>query len=182
MAKEKDPKEDPKPEAKAKPRGEGEAAPEAADGAPKKKRGKGLVLALVGVLALTTAGAFAFQYVVENPSTPKAEAPKPPQFVPLEPFTVNLRDDGSAEHYLQVGLTFQVSGSDVSDAIKAQMPVIRSGILLLLSSKTPGELGTVDGKAKLSKEILAVARGPLAAAEDPEKGISAVHYSAFIIQ
>ena len=59
--------------------------------------------------------------------------------------------------------------------------MIRSNILLLLTSKSSGELGTVDGKGKLSGELLEAMRQALPG-EDPEKGVSAVHYSAFIIQ
>ncbi len=187
MAAEKKPKEDskakPDPRAKADPKAKSEAGAAPEDEAPpRRKRGKGPVMALLGALALVTAGAFGFQYAMENPSAPKPEAPKPPVFVPLEAFTVNLRDDGSAEHYLQVGLTYQVTDAGVADAMKTHMPVIRSNILLLLSGKSPGELGTVEGKSRLSHELLRVARAPLPAAEDPAKGIAAVHYSAFIIQ
>lgn len=111
-----------------------------------------------------------------------AKPARPPQYVPLEVMTVNLKDDGSAEHYLQVGLTFQVSGAEVEPVMKQYMPIIRSSILLLLSSKTPGELASVQGKTRLAEELLAAAREPMPDNGSPDKGIVALHYSTFIVQ
>lgn len=191
-----------KPEAK----GKADAGAQAGEAQPANKPSRGLLYAMLGLLVVTAAGALAYQqFSVDAPATvtdaskadaakpaapmadeakpaaPKADPSKPPQFVALEPFTVNLRTDGNSDHLLQVGLTFQVSGIPVADAMKQHMPVLRSNILLLLTSKSPGELVTVDGKGKLGGELLATVRQTLPG-EDPEKGVSAVHYSAFIIQ
>ncbi len=189
-----------KPDAKAvaRPEAKGKAdlkAP-AGEAQPAKKRSRGMLYALLGLLVVAAAGAFAYQQFspdpaaaaagasqadTAKPAAPKADPSRPPQFVALESFTVNLRPEGGSEHLLQVGLTFQVASAPVADVIKQQMPVIRSNILLLLTSKSSGELGTVDGKGKLSGDLLAAVRQALPG-EDPEKGVSAVHYSAFIIQ
>src|SRR5271165_3542224 len=48
--------------------------------------------------------------------------------VALDPFTVNLADR-EREHYLQIGLTYEVTGDDVAEEVKVQMPLIRSKIL-----------------------------------------------------
>lgn len=189
-----------KPEARtsAKPaaKGKADAAAQAGEAQPAKKRGRGMLYAMLGLLVVAAAGGFAYQKIsVDAPATvadasnveaavpaaPKTAPAKPPQFVALDAFTVNLRSDGSSDHFLQVGLTFQVASTAVADAMKQHMPVIRSNVLLLLTGKSPGELGTVDGKGRLSGELLAVVRQALPG-EDPEKGVSAVHYSAFIIQ
>jgi flagellar FliL protein len=188
------------PQAKAGLDSKARAAPEH-DGEPQrpKKRGRGLLVALLGVLALAAAGAWLLAKDEAEPKAATADSPeaasadkpakpdrtepaKPPQFVALEALTVNLREDGSAEHYLQVGVTYQVSGAQVADAMKLHMPVIRSNILLLLSSKAPKEIATLQGKTKLSEELLVAARQPLPGDEDSPKGVTAVHYSSFIIQ
>jgi flagellar FliL protein len=115
-----------------------------------------------------------------------AEKKGPPVFAPLEPFTINLNDPGR-EHYLQIGLTFEVAAADVAEELKVSMPLIRSRILLLLTSKTADELATAEGKGKLAGELVALARAALAnshapGAQNDENGIADVHFSSFIIQ
>jgi flagellar FliL protein len=203
MANESAPKEAPKakPDAKAKPDPKAAPDPKArampGEAEPRPKRALRRRYALLGLIALAAAGGGTWQFMQDEPQpkaaaaaakgatagkSEKAEPAKPPQFVALEPITVNLRADGSPEHYLQVGLTYQVATSPTADAMKLHMPVIRSNILLLLSAKAPKELATLEGKAKLSEELLAAARKPLPDGADPLKGIGAVHYSSFIIQ
>ena len=96
----------------------------------------------------------------------------------MDNFTVNLAD---REHYLQVGLTFEVTDSHIADTFKQYMPILRSKILLLLASKVAQELGTQDGKEKLMGELVAQAKEAV-----PESGhgsaIETVHFSSFVIQ
>lgn len=170
------------------------------DAAPKKKGARtALIAALGGALIAGGAAAAVWQFAGRGADAgdgkaagkkagdgkgeaKSAKPSRPPQFVPLEIMTVNLKDDGSAEHYLQVGLTFQVSGADIEPVLKQHMPIIRSKILLLLSSKSPRELASLEGKARLAEELLEVARAPLPETSAPDKGIVALHYSTFIIQ
>ncbi len=156
-------------------------APAADAPAPKGK--KKLLPIILAAVVLAGGGGGAWWYLGKKPAdaAPKAEAPKPPQFVTMEAFTVNLKEDGTTDHFLQTGLTFQVAGPEVGDAIKLHQPVIRGRILLLLSSKSATELATLEAKNKLAEEILAAARAPLPGA-DPKKGILAVHFASFIIQ
>src|SRR5215470_19023277 len=118
------------------------AAPPAAAPAPKKKS-KLIPLIAVAAILLVGGGGGAWWFLHQS----KAEAAtedgekkvgdkkKPaPVFVTLEPFTVNLQDEDGGR-YLQVGIVLEVGGNAVSEAIKEHMPVIRNGILLLLSSK-----------------------------------------------
>ena len=163
------------------------------EGAAPKKGGKKILLfGLIGVVVLALAGVGGFIYMKRSSAhgdkaahAPKVEK-KPPVFAALDPFTVNLADR-EREHYLQVGLTYEVLGSDVAEEVKAQMPLIRSRILLLLTAKTAAELATAEGKNKLAGELVALARQPLedskaANAQNPEHGVTNVHFSAFIIQ
>jgi flagellar FliL protein len=155
---------------------------ESAEAPAPRRRNRGKLVALIALLLSAAGGAGAyFAFEPQLGPEPRAETPAPPQYVNLEPFTVNLRDDGSSEHYLQLGLVYQVAASAPAEAMKLHLPAIRSAILLLLSSKAPSELATPEGKAKLARELLAAARAPLAG-EDSTRGILAVHFSSFIIQ
>lgn len=169
------------------------AAPAPAGDAPK---GKKKLVPIIGaaVIAAGAAGGGAWWFASKKAAdgahaAPKVEAPKPPQFVNLEPFVVNLKDDGTNDHFLQTALAFQVADGAAADAIKLHLPVIRGKILLLLSSKSSTELAPVEAKTKLADEIVVAARGTLPAApaaegeqKDARKGILAVHFASFIIQ
>jgi len=120
-----------------------------------------LAAGLVLLLGLVGGGAWFFLHKKGDHGevAAKAKPHTPPVFVTLEPFVVNLA--GEASHYLQVGIDLRVADSKVGDAIKAHLPEIRNGVLLLLSSKQVDELGTLDGKNQLRKEIRAAVNAPL---------------------
>jgi flagellar FliL protein len=124
----------------------------------------------------------------------------PPAFLPLDPFVINLADR-ETERFAQVGLTLELSDPKVADQIKAYMPAIRNGVLMVLASKTSQELLTRKGKEKLADEIMREAVRPLgielaSGDDDDAKGEKAeggktpiedspvrhVHFSSFIIQ
>jgi flagellar FliL protein len=181
------------------------AASPTADIAPKKPK-KGLMLAVAGalVLVLAAAGGGAAWYFMQGKEDPKAEGKKdgakgdakgdakadpkaakaksgkPPVFVPMDVFTVNLQGP-SRDQYLQLGLVLEVADGPASDAVKQQMPVIRGQILLLLAGKSAEELAKPDGKDRLAEQVLQKVRQPLPSSP-PLAGVEAVHYSAFIVQ
>ncbi len=110
----------------------------------------------------------------------KARAAEPPVYVPLEQFTVNLQpEDG--EQYLQIQFTLQVPTLKDVDVIKNNMARVRSRVLLLLSAKKASELSTVEGKAALTKELIATLKVPFAEKGEPQM-ITDVLYTSFIIQ
>ena len=169
------------------------AAPAAAEETvvPKKKSRLFLIIGLV-VLLLAAVGGGAAWFVLRAPApgaapgAPGAAADakrpdtKPPVFVTLEPFTVNLQQE-SGDHYLQAGIVFQVADQKAVDAMKTYMPVIRNRILLLLSSKTPGDIASLDGKKKLVTELVAAARESVPGTTQ-ERGIDSAFLSSFVIQ
>jgi flagellar FliL protein len=83
----------------------------------------------------------------------KAEPAKPPQFLPLDAFTVNLQLEDNPQ-FLQVGLTLKVADAAAVDKIKQYMPEVRDRILLLLASQKASVLLTTDGKRKLTADIV----------------------------
>lgn len=161
----------------------GRPADEAPEGAPKKGKRKLLVIIVAAVVLLAGGGGAAWYFLHAKKGgeeQAKHEEPaKPPVFVKLEPFTVNLASDGE-EHYLQTDVELKVADQKVSDNVKLHMPEIRNNVLLLLSSKTAGALMQVEGKQKLSAEIRDQINKVLHAKE--EEGVSGVFFTSFVIQ
>jgi len=150
---------------------------------PKKKKGK-LFLVLGILLVLGGAGGGASWYFTQSDTKPdehKEEKQKPPVFVTLETFTINLQADGTGEHYLQVGIDLKVTDSTVVDMVKQHMPEIRNGVLLLLSSKSAEQIASLEGKQKLSAEIQEQVNKPLNA-RGADKGVTGVFFTSFVIQ
>lgn len=142
------------------------ATPPAEGEAPPKKSKKLLIIILVVVLLLVIAGgAAAFLLLnkkkadhgdeAHEPEAPKltVDTSKPPTFVNLDPFTVNLAP-AEGSHYLQVVLVLKVVDQTVADQLKVYMPEIRHEVNLLLSSKLPSEIATVEGREALAEEIM----------------------------
>ena len=117
----------------------------------------------------------------QQAAAPKHEVKKAPVFVTLEAFTVNLLQE-EGDHYLQVGIVYQVDNDKVGEEIKTYTPVMRNKILLLLSGKKPSEISQVEGKKKLVAELVAVARESLPEVGPADRGISGALLSAFVIQ
>ena len=89
----------------------------------------------------------------------------PPAYLPLDNMVVNLADAGG-ERVAQVGITLEVLDAHASDTVKAYLPTIRSGILMLISQRTAEELLKAEGKEKLAKDILREASIPFGGGGD----------------
>jgi flagellar FliL protein len=170
------------------------AAPEA----PKKKSKK-LLFIIAGVLVLALLGAGGALFILkkntadehgdDEAAAEQSHKPKtPPTFLPLENMVVNLADAGG-NRFVQLGLTLQLQDSATETAVKVYLPSIRSQILVLISQRTAEEMLQVQGKEKLSADIIAaVSRemgyasakaGAKAATPNP---VQAVLFSSFIVQ
>lgn len=149
--------------------------PEAAEGdadavkpAPKSK--KKLIIIIVAVLLVVLLGAGGALFYISKqraaalaaeeaggePAAPAAAAhtaKTPPVYLPMDNMVVNLADPGG-ERVAQVGITLEVVDAHASDNVKAFMPTIRSGVLMLLSQRTADELLSPEGKQKLIDDIL----------------------------
>lgn len=135
------------------------AAKKPEDPTVQKKSGKKLVI-IAGVALLVIAAGAAGWFFSKGKSGEqhveevKVAPPKTPIFVPLEPFTVNLRNEQNGDQYLQLGLSMKVFEMEIEAKIKTSLPEIRSKILQLLTTKTASELLTAEGKTRLVKEIM----------------------------
>ena len=164
------------------------AVPAAEGAAPAKGKSK-LLIILVAVFALLAAGGGGAAWFFHTKAAASNEAKgegedhkpakkdgKPPVFVTLENFTVNL---AGGDHFMQLGLVLQVKDEETSEKIKVFLPQIRSKILLLLSSKTPEELQDAKGKQALIAELLGDAREPFHAEGE---NVQAVLLGSMLIQ
>lgn len=184
---------------KAPPRQEPDAATEQAAAPAKNKPGLAKILLLVmlplGVVATGGGAWYLLQdedeeaVAVIKPATakpaPAASAnpvsSKPPTFVALEPFTVNLQHDDTSLQYLQVGLSLKLTDAAVADKVKLHMPDIRNRVLLLLSGKRASEISTPEGKKTLSTELAREIVQALAGSIQAQ-GLDSVLFTSFVIQ
>ncbi|MBX3620480.1 MAG: flagellar basal body-associated FliL family protein [Rhizobacter sp.] len=151
--------------------------------APAPKGKKKLIIILAAVLVLVLGGGAAAVVVMKQRAAAAAAAAEeedgdeasaaaaadarrkdaakhPPVFVPLEPFVVNLADKES-DRYAQIGVTLEVEDAKFAEEMKAYMPAIRNGILMVLSHKTSAQLLSREGKLALAKDIMREAGLPL---------------------
>ena len=84
----------------------------------------------------------------------------PPTFLPLDPFVVNLADR-EADRFAQIGITLEVDDAKFAEEMKAYMPAIRNGILMVLAHKTSQQLLERSGKQALAREIMREAVRPM---------------------
>jgi flagellar protein FliL len=155
---------------------------EGAGAAPAKGKKK-LIVILAAVLLLALAGGAAAVFMMkkraaeaaaaaeadgEDDAAPHAkgkgetrhDAAHPPTFLPLEAFVVNLADK-DADRYAQIGITLEVEDPKFADQLKAYMPAIRNGILMVLAHKTSQQLLERAGKEALAREIMRESVRPL---------------------
>ncbi len=144
------------------------AAAAAGDQPPKSKKMLIIIIAVVVLLAgggaaaffllkphsdkhdKTTVGEEATVGEREDESKPKL----PPKFVEIGTYTANLVHEDS-DRVMQVAITLKLSKPELEEKVKEENPEIQHRINMLLQSKRPSELSTVEGKEKLADEIKA---------------------------
>jgi flagellar protein FliL len=129
-----------------------------------------MVLMLVQTLAFAGAGLMYYQAQQKRDKEPKIEhvikGEKVAQetqsktdevafvgkLVPMETFLVNLAGSRGRK-LLKVNMELEVEGEKVLEEIEKRKPQIRDIIIVLLSSKTYGQISTNEGKDFLREEI-----------------------------
>ena len=140
-------------------------ADEATEAPAPKGGSKKLIIIIVIALVLVAGGAVAYFVVL-----PKLTAKEPAAAeekgaaettaqvealdatYELDPFIVNLA--GDVNRYLKVVVVLQLSDATVAEEIANRVPQIKDTIITLLSSKTPEEVLTVQGKYDLKVEMI----------------------------
>ena len=161
---------------------------------PTEKKSNSKMIIIIVSVTLLLGGAGGAYYFLSNPAPAHAgegapageveakheehEEHKPPVFVELEPFTVNLQPDGQ---FLQATFNLQVEDEKVAEEIKLYTPQIRSRLLLMLSNKTGEELSKQEGKTTLVTEMKELVEQPFSKGAKPVK-IDNVFITSFVIQ
>lgn len=149
------------------------------------KTGWLLVILLVLVAAGGSAAGVYFLMDKGTHGADRAEAAAEPTlapiFVPITPFTVNLRSAEREERLLYVGLSLQVTDKASEEFLKQYMPQLRSRLLKLFAAQTAAELMTPGGKDQLSAKILEMLQQPMATPQ-PTLRVTDVLYTDFIVQ
>ena len=163
------------------------AKPEEADAAkPAGKSKKMLIIIIAVVLLVVLGGGGAFFFISKKKAAEAAAeeeggAPAaahatdshatasgtPPVYLPMDNMVVNLADPGG-ERVAQVGITLEVRDTKAADSVKAYMPTIRSGVLMLLSQRTAEQLLSAEGKQKLIEDILRETSVPFGGGDEEE--------------
>lgn len=99
-----------------------------------------------------------------------------PQF-DLDPFVVNMIDDGRGPRYLKVEVKFELENAEVQPEIEGRLSQIRDELLLLFSSKRTTDVETIDGKRILKDEIFTRVNKILVTGR-----IKRVYFTEFVIQ
>jgi Flagellar basal body-associated protein len=148
----------------------------------RKSRRLGLVVALVALVGIASAGA---GYVLGNSrmstqagDTTRSEAPI---FVALEPFTVNLKSDDGRNRFLHIGMSLRVADVQSQKQAMQYLPQLRSRILLLLSNRQADSLATQDDRTQLAGEILQALNRPVTPDQPPSR-FTDIAFTAFMIQ
>ena len=153
---------------------------------PPAKSKKMLIIIVAAVLLLVLAGGGAFLYIskqraaaaaadeeggdhatTEQAADSHGAAKTPPVYLPMDNMVLNLADPGG-ERVAQVGITLEVRDAAAADSVKAYMPTIRSGVLMLLSQRTSEDLLSAEGKQKLIEDILRETSVPFGGGEEEE--------------
>jgi flagellar protein FliL len=155
-----------------------------ADGEEAPKKSKKMLFIIIGALVLLLGGGAGYYFLVMKKDKPageevkKVEEAKEPVYVPLDPFTVNLKGGGQ---YLQTAITLQMDDDKQSERLKTYMPSVRSRVLLLLSNKTADEIADDEGKKVLKTQIIETIKEPFTESAKPI-GITDALFTAFVIQ
>ncbi|MDL2284149.1 flagellar basal body-associated protein FliL [Oxalobacter sp. OttesenSCG-928-P03] len=162
------------------------------EGGKKKSKGKLIILIVLVLLIAGGAGGgwYWWKYIknadaeaAEEDGSPKKKKKKKekeaPVFVSLDAFTVNLQ--GEEGQLLQTAITLQLSDEEDANKLKQHMPLVRSRLVMLLSSKKAEEVLTAEGKTQLAQEIAEQIKQPFYPG-DSSMEIQNVLFTSFIVQ
>ena len=134
-----------------------------------KQTSKTLPRLVLAALLLVTSGAWASESASKEGSGGA--------YAKLDTFTVNLQ---GLVQYLQASITLKLADPKTEELIKENMPIIRHEMLLLLSSKTAGQISSFEGKQKLMDETRRTVNKVIGKTD--EKGVTGALFESFIIQ
>jgi flagellar protein FliL len=161
---------------------------EAAEAAPAAAgKSKKWLIGMTAVVLLAGGGAGAYFLMAPGGQTQKTqqkarEPLAPPLYVALDPpFVVNFEGE-QLVRFLQV--TVQVMTRDPAsvDMLKANDPVVRNDLLLLLANQKYDVVATRAGKEKLRADTLAAIRHVIDSSGGKAANIEQVYFTSFVMQ
>ncbi len=124
---------------------------------------------------LTALEARANNTVIQNGQGQEVQQ-APGTIFPLDPFIVNLADEGG-KRYLRITMDLELTAEAVVDDLQKRLPQMRDSILVVLPSKRFEDIRTVEGKASLRNEIIANLNGLFG-----HESISNIYFTEFVVQ
>jgi hypothetical protein len=95
---------------------------------------------------------------------------RPPIFVPLDEFLVNLPGrNGASEGYLQAKIVLRTDRPETELRLRQYLPLVRDRVISVLASRPMDELSSVEGKNALANDIALVVNAVI------EPQLTAVH-------
>lgn len=183
-----------------------EPAPAAAEAAPSPKSKKKLLLVIIAaVVLLGGGGTAAWMFLGKKPDTQVTETGKdgkpikdgkkgksekkeeakpklPAQFVELDPpFVVNF-EPGASARFLQVAVQLMTRDPHMVEFLKANTPIIRNDLLLLLGNRNVEEVSTNEGKEALRAAALETVRKIVDSEGGKGEELEAVYFTSFVMQ
>jgi flagellar protein FliL len=167
-----------------------EAAPGQPGAAVPRRSGFKLFLMITLLLLLSGGGTTAYFTLFAPSKDAKKETTErraehskgPPIFVALDPpFVVNFEAE-QLVRFLQV--TVQVMSRDPAtvDLLKANDPIVRNDLLLLLGNQDYATISSREGKEKLRLSSLETVRKVVTAAGGKANLVEAVYFTSFVMQ
>lgn len=147
-----------------------------------------LALLVIAIMAVTLGSTFYFLKSSgmlaggQADAAPVVEVAPPPKpiFLPLDPFTVTLRENNSTR-ILYVEITLRVDNDASREQLVEYMPEVRNRVISELTKKTPSNLQSSEGRNELALNLVK----SLSEAYYPNPNrpaISNVLFTAFVIQ
>lgn len=157
--------------------------------APAAKPGRKKLILIVAIAAVLLAGGGIGAYFMMQPSDKeaaetagKAEVQADPIYVALDPpFVVNF-ESNELVRFLQVSVQVMTRDPAVVELVKRHDPVIRNGLLLLLSGQSYQTLSSTEGKEKLRQSALEAVRKVVAAQGGKSEDINDLYFTSFVMQ
>ncbi len=151
-----------------------------------------IILSVVGVLVLGGAvgatlfftGAFSGgeEEAAAEASPKKDSAPKPAQYLALDPpFVVNFEDQQQIR-FLQIAVEVMAREADVLEAVQTHQPAIRNNLVILFSSQDAAAVATREGKEQLRVSTLSEINKILKKETGSKNGLEAVYFTSFVMQ
>jgi flagellar protein FliL len=164
-----------------------EAAP-GQDAAGSAKKKPWLMIAVVALVVLGGIGGGAWYFLAggapkgEDAAQKEAAAKAPPIYVALDPpFVVNFEAE-QLVRFLQVTVQVMSRDPQTAEIVKANDPVVRNDLLLLLGNQKYEKLATREGKEQLRIQSLGTVRKVVTNAGGKGEQVEAVYFTSFVMQ